>query len=248
MALVPAVPDSLNQLLRSPIPSNRLLACLPLADFELIRSHLRPLELVYEAVLVSAGQKLTHVFFPHSGVISLVVSLSDGAMVEAAMVGRDSVFGASAALDGLTALTDAIVQQPGSASILDVEVLRSAAEQSLAFRTTLMRHEQALFAQAQQSAACNARHTVEARMARWLLTMRDLTGGNSFLLTQEFLAQMLGVGRNSVSLVANSLQEAGLVHYHRGNMEITNLDGVTKGSCECYATVKAHYDKLLLDD
>jgi CRP-like cAMP-binding protein len=241
------VPRSFDQLLE-PASPNRLLAFLPLMDFELIRPHLRPFDLVYENVVARAGEKLTHVYFPHSGVISLVVSLADGAMVEAAMVGRDSVFGASAALDGLTSLTDAIVQQPGAASILHVADLRTAAERSVPFRTTLIRHEQALYAQAQQTAACNARHAVESRMSRWLLRMRDLTGSDSFPLTQEFLAQMLGVGRNSVSLVANTLQEAGLVHYHRGKMEIRNLDGLRSSSCECYGMVKKHYDNLMLLD
>jgi CRP-like cAMP-binding protein len=237
-----------SHLLATSVPPNRLLASLPAADFEMIRPGLQPFELVYETVLVSAGHKLTHVYFPHSGVISLVVSLADGAMVEAAMIGRDSVFGGSAALDGLTSLTDAIVQQPGTASILDVAYLRSAAERSITFRTTLMRHEQVLFAQAQQSAACNAAHQVESRMARWLLRMRDLCGADTFPLTQEFLAQMLGTRRNSVSLAANALQDSGLIKYHHGHMEITDLEGLMGCSCECYASVKEHYNRLMLDD
>jgi CRP-like cAMP-binding protein len=240
-------PGSFDHLLE-PASPNRLLAFLPSTDFAMLRPHLHPLELIYEAVLVKAGDKLTDVYFPHSGVISLVVGLADGATVEAAMVGRDSVFGASAALDGLTSLTDAIVQQPGAASILHVADLRAAAGRSVPFRTTLMRHEQALYAQAQQSAACNARHDVASRMSRWLLRMRDLVDSDSFLLTQEFLAQMLGVGRNSVSLVANTLQEAGLVHYQRGRMEITDVEGLKGNSCECYATVKKHYSNLMLLD
>jgi CRP-like cAMP-binding protein len=164
------------------------------------------------------------------------------------MVGCDSVFGSAAALDGKISLHGAIVQQAGTASILDVDRLRAAAVQSLSFRTTLMRHEQMLFAQAQQSAACNALHTVESRMARWLLRMRDLTGSNKFFVTQDFLGQMLGVQRNSVSGVANMLQESKLIRYQRGHMEIIDLEGVSNRSCECYATVKAYYDSLLLDD
>jgi CRP-like cAMP-binding protein len=242
-----AVPSSFDHLL-VPASPNRLLALLPAADFEAIRPHLRSLELIYETVIARVGEKLKHVYFPHNGVISLVVSLTDGAMVEAAMVGRDSVFGASAALDGRISLTDAIVQQPGTASILPIAHLRAAAERSVPFRTTLMRHEQALYAQAQQTAACNVRHSVESRVARWLLRMRDLSGSDSFPLTQEFLAQMLGVGRNSVSLVAATLQEAGLVHYQRGRMEITDLEGLENSSCECYEMVKRHYDNLMLLD
>jgi CRP-like cAMP-binding protein len=228
--------------------SNLLLKRLSAADFQLIVPDLRTVDLIYETVLVSAGEKITEVYFPHSGVISLVVHLADGGTIEAAMIGRDSVFGGVAALDGSTSLTGAVVQQPGTASVLDVSRLRSAAAGSLEFRTTLIRHEQALFAEAQQSAACNAAHPVESRMARWLLRMRDLCGSNSFLLTQEFLAQMLGVRRNSISLVANSLQEAGFIKYHRGEMEITNPEGLEGRSCECYATVKEHYKRLMSDD
>lgn len=230
---------------RSP---NRLLAALPARDFELLRPHLKTIELVQEAVLVGAGDRLTRVFFPDSGVISLVVSLAGGGMVEVAMVGRDSVFGGTAALDGGISLTDAIVQLPGSASTLEVGILRSVAGQSLAFRTTLIRHEQALFAQAQQSAACNAMHSAESRLARWLLRMHDLAEQDKLFLTQDFLAQMIGVQRNSVSTVAHTLQQAGVIKYSRGHIEITNLEALKDTSCECYQAVNAQYKRLLYED
>jgi CRP-like cAMP-binding protein len=225
--------------------SNELLASLPAADMQLLRPHLRPVELVHEAILARTGDAIDHVYFPHSGVISLVVRLAGGQTVEAAMVGRDSVFGAGAALDGAVAMNDAVVQLPGAASVLDLASLRKAAEQSLPFRTTLIRHEQALFAQAQQSAACNASHTVETRLSRWLLRARDLSHSDTLALTQEFLAQMLGVQRTSVSAVANALQHAGMIRYRRGRIDIVDLDAVREGSCECYQTVKAHYDRLV---
>ena len=185
------------------------------------------------------------IYFPHSGVISLVIGLADGQLIEIAMVGRDSLVGASSAMDGKVSLNRGIVQVPGVASILEVDVLCDVAEKSLPFRTMLIRHEQLLFAQAQQSAACNASHSVESRLARWLLRVRDLTGGNKLDLTQEFLAQMLGVRRTSVSLVANALQSAGLIRYSRGHIEITNLEGLREISCECYASVKTHSDRLI---
>jgi CRP-like cAMP-binding protein len=228
-----------------PHSPNHLLAALPAADFELLRPHLETVELVQEAVLVSAGDRLTKVFFPHHGVISLVVSLFGGGMVEVASVGHDSVFGASAALDGNISLTDAIVQLPGVASTLDVGVLRTVGSHSISFRTTLIRHEQAIFAQAQQSAACNAMHSAESRLARWLLRMHDLAGEDRLHLTQDFLAQMIGVQRNSVSTVAHALQEAGVIKYSRGNIEITNLEALKEASCECYAAVNAQHKRLL---
>jgi CRP-like cAMP-binding protein len=110
----------------------------------------------------------------------------------------------------------------------------------------LVRHEQVLLVQAQQSAACNASHALEARLARWLLRCRDLTADDTLALTQEFLAQMLGVRRTSVSMVANALQKAGLIEYRRGKVQIRNLEGLRKTSCECYATVKLEYDRLLM--
>jgi CRP-like cAMP-binding protein len=226
---------------------NRLLASLPAADFELLRPHLKPFELVHGDLLFDAGDAIRRVYFPHSGVVSLVVSLADGQRIEAAMVGRDSLVGASAALDGGVALNTGLVQVAGTASILDTGTLQAAAEQSAHFRTTLMRHEQILLAQAQQSAACNISHSVEARLSRWLLWTRELSGSDTLGLTQEFLAQMLGVRRTSVSLVANTLQHAGLIRYRRGRIEIIDLDGLRAASCECYGRVKSHYDRLLGD-
>jgi CRP-like cAMP-binding protein len=235
----------LDAIARSP---NQLLSALPAADFELIRPHLETIELVQEDVLVGAGDQLTQVFFPHNGAISLVVGLASGGTVEVATIGRDSVFGGTAALDGNISLTDAVVQLPGTASTLEVGRLRTAANGNATFRTTLIRHEQALFAQAQQSAACNASHTVEARLARWLLRMHDLSNDNELPLTQDSLAQMIGVKRNSVSSVAHALQQAGIIKYARGHIKITNLEALRDASCECYDAVNAQYNKLLYED
>jgi CRP-like cAMP-binding protein len=235
----------LDVIARSP---NQLLAALPAADFELVRPHLETVELVQEDVLVGAGDRLTRVFFPHNGAISLVVSLGSGEIIEVATIGRDSIYGGTAALDGNISLTDAIVQLPGTASTLEVGRLRAAADRSATFRTTLIRHEQALFAQAQQSAACNASHSVEARLARWLLRMHDLSNDNELLLTQDFLAQMIGVQRNSVSTVAHTLQKAGIIKYARGHIKIMDLEALRGASCECYEAVNAQYEKLLYSD
>jgi CRP-like cAMP-binding protein len=230
---------------RSVNSPNSLLASLVPADFELLRPYLKPTELKNETVLYRAGDPVDRVYFPHSGIISLVVELSGGQAIEAAMIGRDSMLGATSAMDGQVSLNKAIVQLPGTGETLDVSHFRDVAEQSPALRTTLLRHEQVMFAQAQQSAACNASHTVDARLARWLLRSRDLSGSDTLALTQEFLADMLGVRRSSVSPVAVTLQRAGLIRYSRGHIAILDLEGLRKASCECYATVKAHYDRLL---
>jgi CRP-like cAMP-binding protein len=224
---------------------NHLLASLPKADFELIHPYLKPITLDAETTLFSTGDTLERVYFPHSGIISLVVDLASGEMIEAAMVGRDSMVGAASALDGQISLNKAIVQLAGAGSTLEVSRFRKLADQSASLRITLIRHEETLFAQAQQSVACNATHTLEARLARWLLRARDLADDNSLDLTQEFLSQMLGVGRPSVSVVANTLQKAGLIDYNRGHIKITNADGLRDAACECYETVKRNYDRLL---
>ena len=133
----------------------------------------------------------------------------------------------------------------GVASTIDIEQLRSAADQSQTFRGALARHGLAVYAQIQQTAGCNASHTVESRLARCLLHTHDLSGSDKLVLTQEAMAQMIGARRNSVSLVASTLQQAKFIHYSRGHIEIVNLDGLIKTSCECYATVKAQYTRLL---
>ena len=175
-----------------PHGQNQLLGSLSSDVLARLKPHLKVMEMVQGHVIYEAGQTINRVYFLHSGAVSLVVELQNGEMIEAAMVGKDSIVGGASALNGRISLCKALVQVHGSASSLEVEMLREVARNSEAFRTSLIRHEQVILAQAQQSAACNAAHTVEARLARWLLRTRDLTGGNALALTQEFLAEMLG--------------------------------------------------------
>jgi CRP-like cAMP-binding protein len=225
---------------------NRLLASLPADAYSKISPHLKIVELKFGDVVAEAGSPIRQVYFPYAGVISLVVALDVGMMIETAMVGRDGVLNAAPALDGKVSLNTGIVQVAGTAGTIEVNRVRRLANELEPFRSLLIRHEQVLFAQSQQSAACNASHSLQARMCRWLLYMRDLAGSDDFQLTQEFLAQMLGVRRPSVSLAANPLQKAGLIKYSRGRMRLLDVKGLQKGACECYATVKEHYQRLLL--
>ena len=227
---------------RSP---NGFLSALAADDFELVRPYLRTVDLAQETVLVEVDETLKRAYLPHRGVISLVVKLAKGESVQIAMIGRDSIFGTFSALGDPTALNSAVVLVPGTASTLDIDRLRTAAEQSATFRAMLVRHGLAVYAQIQQTAGCNAAHTVESRLARCLLHTRDLSGSNNIVLTQESMAQMIGARRNSVSLVANTLQQAKFIHYSRGHIEITDFDGLSKTSCECYASVKAQYERLI---
>jgi len=225
--------------------SNWLLQSLPAAELEMLAPRLECVELVRDTVLVEAGGALTHLYLPHSGVISMMVRLSEGQTVGVATIGRDSVFGASAALDGGMSLTSAVVVLPGTASVLDAADFRAMLRRSVGFRATVARHEQALLAMAQQSAACNASHSVEARLSCWLLRTCDLFGGETLPLTQESLAQLIGVRRNAISIVAHALQQAGTIRYRRGYIDIANAERLRETACECYGAVKAHHRRLL---
>jgi CRP-like cAMP-binding protein len=226
-------------------PSNGFLSALSADDYELIRPHLRTVDLPHETMLIRAGETLRRAYFPHRGVISLVVELARGEHVQVAMIGRDSLLGTLSAMGDACALNSAVVLVAGAASVMDLDRLRAAADQSATLRPLLTRHGLAVHAQVQQTAGCNAAHPVEARLSRCLLQIHDLSGEVRLLLTQEDLAQMIGARRNSVSLVANTLQQANFIHYSRGHIQINNLDGLRQTACECYATVKAQYDRLL---
>jgi len=229
----------------TPHTSNHLLASLEAGKLAALSPHLRFIELPQETVLYENGDTISAVYFPHDGIISLVVDLASGETIEAAMIGRDSVAGGSSAFDNKISLNRAIVQVAGAASMLDVDRFSALVEESNSFRAKVARHEQLTLAQAQQSAACNATHSIEARLARWLLRCRDLLGTDAIQLTQEFLAQMMGVRRTSVSIVANALQKRGLIRYRRGHIHIVDVDGLRQCSCECYQTLKSISARLL---
>jgi CRP-like cAMP-binding protein len=225
--------------------SNLLIDSLAERDRARLLPHLKKVELPSQKILFEADDPIALVYFPTTCVVSLVVTLSTGEAIEAAMVGRDGAVGVSAALDGRISLSRAIIQIPGQGLSCEIEPLKSAAMESPALLSLLIRHEQTVYAQAQQSAACNVTHTVDARLARWLLRARDLSRADNLPFTQEFLAEMLGVRRTSVSLTAHTLQQAGLIKYRRGNIQITNLEGLQETACECYSTIQKHYRTLL---
>jgi CRP-like cAMP-binding protein len=224
---------------------NAILASLPEGDKAALKPHLKATHLQQKTVLYETGDTISAVYFPTSAVISLVSTLMTGEMTEAAMVGRDGAVGIASALDGKVAMCRAIVQLGGDAMVCDPVAFRSTAMQSEKLISKIMRHEQTLFAQAQQSTACMANHEVDARLCRWLLRARDLAGSDHLPFTQEFLAEMLGVRRPSVTTVALTLQEAGIVKYKRGKIEIIDVEGLRESACECYETVRGHYERLL---
>ena len=214
-------------------------------DFKRLEPYLKIMRFKQHSVLFEADQEIKHVYFPTGAVVSLVVALGSGEMVEAAMVGADGLVGASAALDGRISLSRGIIQLSGDIVVCSIDGLKTAALQSPKLLSLLIRHEQTLYAQAQQSAACFASHQVQARLCRWLLRARDLAGTDTLHFTQEYLAEMLGVRRTSVTDVAQTLQSTGLIKYVRGKIQILDAEGLQDGACECYETVKRHYTRLL---
>jgi CRP-like cAMP-binding protein len=224
---------------------NHLLSLLSPSDLNRLEPHLKPTHFEQRHVLFEADEQIHHVYFPTSAVVSLVTSLSTGETIEVAMVGLDGVVGASAALNGKVSLSRGIIQLAGEVVVCDIDAFKSIAVQSPKLLALLIRHEQTIYAQAQQSAACFATHQVVARLSRWLLRARDLSGSDTLSFTQEYLAQMLGVRRTSVTVVAHTLQAAGLIKYARGRIQILNTEGLQDSACECYGTVKAQYARLI---
>jgi CRP-like cAMP-binding protein len=224
---------------------NHFLATLSPDDSDLLRPHLKHQDLTLRSILFRPGETIDRVYFPSAGIISVVVGLSDGHMVEAGMFGRNSVVGGGAALDGRVAINQAIIQASGSSLTIEIGVLAKFVGASDSLRAALMRHELASYAMTQQVAACNARHELEERLCRWLMQTRDLLASDTLPLTQEFLAQMLGVQRSSLTLIARRLQESGLIKYRRGHIQVLDAVHLQEGSCECYGVINQHFERLI---
>jgi CRP-like cAMP-binding protein len=225
--------------------SNLLLDSLPEPQRKALLANLKPVDLKQHRVLFDVREAVETVYFPFDAVVSLVLPLSTGEAIEIAMVGRDGVVGAAAAINGRISLNRAIVQLGGHGLACDIKHLKALIDENQDVRKQINAHEQALFSQSQQSAACNATHRVESRLARSLLRGRDLSGKDQLDLTQEYLAEMLGVGRTTVSLIAHTLQTAGLINYRRGQIRLADVDGLQEVACECYQAVKLNYDAIM---
>ena len=223
---------------------SRFLATLPPHDFSLLAPHLRTVALERGTLLQDVGGEIERVYFPLSGMVSLVAVMRDGTTVETATVGRAGIIGASAGLGTRLAVSRAIMQLSGTAVWISAAKFHAVANQSQAIRDLIARYNDLLLAQVQQSVACNALHALEARLCRWLLQTHDCTDGEGMPLTQEFLGQMLGVRRTTVTLAAQLLQGAGLIRYHRGYIQILDQAALEDLSCECYAVIRQNADKV----
>src|SRR5262249_28544650 len=213
-------------------------------DFSLLAPHLRTIPLERGVMLHDVGEEIERVYFPHSGMVSLVAVMQNGATVETATIGRAGVIGASAGLGVRSTVARALVQLPGTAAWTSPSQFQAAAAQSQAIRDLIVRYNDVLLAQVQQSVACNALHPLEARLCRWLLQTQDCIDGNIIPLTQEFLGQMLGVRRTTVTIAARLLQSAGLIRYRRGHIQILDRAALEDISCQCYAMIRQNADKV----
>jgi CRP-like cAMP-binding protein len=217
--------------------SNRLLGALPHNDFQLLVPHLHSVQLAQGTVLYESGHEVSEVYFPLSGMISLVVVMRDGKAIETATVGREGVVGAMSGLGLHTSWVRAIAQLPMFGSRIGSAQLREIAASSRAISEMCIRYNEVLLGQARVTAACNALHHIEARFCRWLLQTRDRAEGDTLMLTQEFLSEMLGVRRTSVTEVTK-IQASGAISYSRGVIKIINLEALKAMSCECYDTIR----------
>jgi CRP-like cAMP-binding protein len=224
---------------------NRLLASLPPEDYGLIVAHLAQVELERGRLLYDPGDEIETIYFPQDGVISLMTLMENGAAIESATIGREGALGLMAAVAPRQSLSRAIVQTPAEAVKISAAALHEAWERSPAIKRLVDRHTEALFGHAIQSVACNALHAVEARFCRWLLTCHDRISSDTIALTQEFLADMLGVQRTTVTAVARGLQERGAIRYRRGVVDIIDRPALEQTACECYGAINRTYERLL---
>jgi len=224
--------------------SNLLLATLDAASLSLLEPHLRQVSLVQGQVLQEQEAPVEKVYFPVSGVISLISVMQGGEVVETAMVGREGAVGAFGGLGPWNAFTRAVVQLPGLAAVIPVAQFQAAVAQSDRIRNIVLRYKEAMLAQVQQTAACNALHHLEERLARWLLQALDRSDGSNLPLTQDLISQMLAVRRTTVTLIAGKLQEVGLISYRRGHIEIVDRLKLEEAACECYHTIRRRTDAV----
>ena len=216
---------------------NRLLAALPPADYTRILPALTVVPLKLIDILHKPGDPIRHVYFPGGGFLSMLTVLEDGSMVEIAPVGREGMVGVSAILDGAPVTSAAMVQGATDTCYrMNVDAFRREMDRRGAFQELMAHFAQALFGFVAQSTACNAIHSVEQRLARWLLMAQDRMGSDEFPLTQEFVAMMLGASRPTVTVVAGTLQKAGLIKYRHGRVTIVDRESLEAASCECYRT------------
>ncbi len=224
--------------------TNRLLGALEATDFARLRPHLQIVQLEPQTILADLGDRIRHLYFPHSAVICLMAVMRERGVAETATIGSEGVAGFETLLGTPTAVNRTLVQVSGAASRIPVREMLTAARESADLRSLILRYVGAFLVQVTQSVACNSLHRLEERCCRWLLMAHDRARRDTFNFTQEFLAEMLGVHRPTVTNVARALQAAGLIRYSRGVLTIVDRSGLERTACECYAIVKRAFAEV----
>jgi CRP-like cAMP-binding protein len=224
---------------------NRLLAGLPEAAFSRWEPHLEEVNLPLGQVLAESGSTMDHVYFPTTAIVSLLYVLESGASAEIAVVGKEGMVGIALFMGGGSTPSRAVVQSGGDGYRLKAEIMKAEFDRSDAAMHLLLRYTQALITQMTQTAVCNRHHTLDQQLCRWLLLSLDRLSGDQLSMTQELIANMLGVRREGVTAAALQLQAAGLISYSRGRIRVLNREGLERRTCECYGVVKQEYDRLI---
>jgi CRP-like cAMP-binding protein len=225
--------------------SNQLLAALPNLVSTRWLAHLEDVELSLGQVLYESGGTLSHVYFPTTAIVSLLYVMENGASAEIAVVGNEGIVGISLFMGGESTPSRAVVQSAGRGLRLKAQVMKDEFNKAGPVLHLLLRYTQALITQMAQTAVCNRHHSLDQQLCRWLLLSLDRLQGDELVMTQELIANMLGVRREGVTEGALKLQQAGLIRYARGRITVLDRGGLEKRTCECYAVVKAEYDRLL---
>jgi CRP-like cAMP-binding protein len=218
---------------------NKILAALPTKEFDRLLPKLKIVELKLNEILHVVGERIEYVYFLSSGIVSMLTMLEGGTTIEAAVIGSEGMVGLSVIMGVENATNEALVQASGHALRMHAEDLKAKFSKEPALRDLLMHYIHLLLSMVSQNAACNRIHTLEERLARWLLLTHDRVDQNEFVFTQEFMSHMLGVRRAGVSVAANTLRQAGLIDYQRGVITVLNRPGLEDASCECYRTIEA---------
>jgi CRP-like cAMP-binding protein len=226
---------------------NLLLAALPSDDYKRLLPSLEPIPISLGDVIYESGAQMRSVFFPTTSIVSLLYVMEDGASAEIAVVGREGIVGVSLFMGGETTPSRAVVQSAGQAYRLKGQRLKDEFNRSGPMQHLLLRYTQSLLTQMAQTAVCNRHHSLDQQLCRWLLLSLDRLGSNELIMTQELIANMLGVRREGVTEAAGNLQRAGLIEYRRGRITVLDRPGLEARSCECYAVVKTECDRLLPD-
>jgi CRP-like cAMP-binding protein len=224
---------------------NRLLAALPDAEWAHWLPQLEAVDLPLGKVLYESGSKLTHVYFPTTAIVSLLYVMEDGASAEIAVVGHEGIVGISLFMGGETTPSRAVVQSAGHGFRLNASLMMQEFNRAGPVLHLLLRYTQALITQMSQTAVCNRHHSLDQQLCRWLLLSLDRLHSDELVMTQELIANMLGVRREGVTEAAGHLQNAGLIQYRRGHITVLDRDRLEQRACECYAVVKKEYDRLL---